>query len=103
MAYPWHPRHGKRVRGYGRQGRGGRQILYIEVEPGLSREIPAWMCDAAVCAAITSGRPRIAGDAPSERRAVLDTRSAGWPCDRSLTPSTAKAGPDETSLPPSTG
>src|SRR5437867_2685963 len=55
VAYPWHPLHGQRVRVYGRQRRAGRQILYIEVQPGLSREIPAWMCDAAVCATISSG------------------------------------------------
>jgi hypothetical protein len=60
VAYPWHPLHGQRVRVYGRQGRAGRQILYIEVQPGLSRELPAWMCDGAVCAAITLGSPRIA-------------------------------------------
>src|SRR5712664_2963021 len=102
VAYPWHPLHGQRVRGYGRQGRAGRQILYIEVRPGLSREIPAWMCDAAVCAAITLGSPRIAVDALTELRAVLDTRSVGGPSDGSLTSSTAKEGSDETSLPPST-
>ena len=60
MRYPWHPLHGQRVRVYGRQGRAGRQILYIEVRPGLSREIPPWMCDSAVCAAITSGRAQVA-------------------------------------------
>jgi len=76
--------------------------LYIEVQPGLSREIPAWMCDAAVCATIISGSPRIAVDALTEIRAVLDTSSAGCPCDGSLTSSTAKEGPDETSLPSST-
>ncbi len=102
VAYPWHPLHGQRVRVYSRQGRAGRQILYIEVQPGLSREIPAWMCDAAVCAAITSGSPRIAVDALTELRTVLDTRSAGRPSDGSLTSSTTKEGSDETSLPPST-
>src|SRR6201987_2658870 len=39
VTYPWHPLHGQRVRVYGRQRRAGRQILYIEVQPGLSREI----------------------------------------------------------------
>ena len=103
VAYPWHPLHGQQARVYGRQGRAGRQILYIEVQPGLSREIPAWMCDAAVCAAITMGSPRIAIGALTELRAVLDTRSAGVPADGSLTSSMAKEGSDETSLPQSTG
>jgi hypothetical protein len=102
VAYPWHPLHGQRVRVYGRQGRAGRQILYIEVQPGLSREIPAWMCDAAVCAAISSGGPRLAIAALSELRAVFDGRSAGRPSDGSSTSSMAKEGLDETSLSQST-
>src|ERR1700747_1645652 len=83
--YPWHPLHGQRVRVYGRQRRAGRQILYIEVQPGLSREIPAWMCDVAVCATISSGAPRIAVAALTELRAVLDLCSTGRQSDRSLT------------------
>jgi hypothetical protein len=102
VVYPWHPLHGERVRVCARHGRAGRQILYIEVRPGLSREIPAWMCDAAVCAAITTGSPRIAVDALTELRAVLDTGSATRSLDGSLTSSTTKEGSDETSLPPST-
>src|SRR5207253_4169857 len=88
VAYPWHPLHGQQVRVYGRQGRAGRQILYIEVRPGLSREIPAWMCDAAVCAAISVGSARIAIDALTELRVVLDTRSVGRPRGGSLNSST---------------
>src|SRR5260370_10187433 len=76
VAYPWHPLHGQQVRVYGRQGRAGRQILYIEVRPGLSREIPAWMCDAAVCAALSLGSARSAIDALSVLRDVVATRSA---------------------------
>jgi hypothetical protein len=75
VSYPWHPLHGQRVRVYGLQGRTGRQILYIEVRTGLSREIPEWMCDAAVCAAITAGSARVAIAGLIELRAVLDNRS----------------------------
>jgi len=102
VAYPWHPLHGQRVRVYGRQRRAGRQILYIEVQPGLSREIPAWMCDAAVCATISSGPPRIAVAALTELRAVLDLCSTGRQSDRSLTPVMTKGGSNETSLEQST-
>src|SRR6516165_11032513 len=77
VGYPWHPLYGQCVRIYGRHGRAGRQILYIEVRPGLSREIPAWMCDAAVCAAMSSGSPRLAIAALTELRAMLDSHSAG--------------------------
>ena len=98
VTYPWHPLHGQRVRVYGRQRRAGRQILSIEVQPGLSREIPAWMCDAAVCATISSGPPRIAVAALTELRAVLDLCSTGRQSDRSLTPVMTKGGSNETSL-----
>src|SRR6516162_307901 len=97
VAYPWHPLYGQRVRVYGRQGRAGRQILYIEVRPGLSREIPAWMCDAAACAVISIGSSRVAVDALTELRAILDTRSVRGSSDESSTPSTRKGGSDETS------
>jgi hypothetical protein len=79
VAYPWHPLYGQRVRVNGRQGRAGRQILYIEVQPGLSREIPAWMCDAAACAEVSCGSPRLAIAALTELRAVLDSRSGKRP------------------------
>ena len=102
VTYPWHPLHGQRVRVYGRQRRAGRQILYIEVQPGLSREIPAWMCDAAVCATISSGPPRVAVAALTELRAVLDFCSTGRQSDRSLTPVMTKGGSNETSLAQST-
>jgi hypothetical protein len=36
------------------------------IQPGLSREIPAWLCDAAVCAVISVGSARIAIDALTE-------------------------------------
>jgi hypothetical protein len=100
----WWPIHGTRFMASesaftARQGRAGRQILYIEVQPGLSREIPAWMCDAAVCTAMSVGSARIAIDALTELRVVLDTRSAGPPRGGSLNSSTAMESSDETSLP----
>jgi ATP dependent DNA ligase domain len=67
-----------------------------------SREIPAWMCDAAVCATISSGPPRIAVAALTELRAVLDLCSTGRQSDRSLTPVMTKGGSNETSLDQST-
>jgi len=99
VLYPWHPLYGQRVPVYGRQGRAGRQILYIEVQPGLSREIPAWMCDAAACAAVSSGSPRLAIAALTELRAVLDSHSGKPPSDRSSLSLTVKEDLDETLLP----
>ena len=95
MAYPWHPLHGRHVRVYSRQGRAGRQILYIEVRPGLSREIPTWMCDAAACAEVTCGSPRLAIAALTELRAVLDSHSGEEPSGGSSMSSTVKEELDE--------
>src|ERR1700740_2314256 len=102
VTYPWHPLHGQRVRVYGRQRRAGRRILYIEVQPGLSREIPAWMCDGPLCATISWGPPRIAVAALTELRAILDLCSTGRQSDRSLTLMMTKGGSNETSLDQST-
>ncbi|MGA3402117.1 MAG: recombinase family protein [Acetobacteraceae bacterium] len=71
VAYRWHPLHGERLRLYQRTRRDGREILYLEVRAGVSREVPAWMCDAAACAAISVGPPEIGIDALNELRAVL--------------------------------
>jgi hypothetical protein len=60
------------------------------------------MCDAAVCATISSGPARIAVAALTELRAVLDLCSTGRQSDRSLTPVMTKGGPNETSLAQST-
>src|SRR5262252_5118413 len=98
VAYPWHPLHDQRVRVYGRQRRAGRQIVYVEVRPGFSREIPAWMCDSAECTAISRGPARVSAAALIELRAVLDTYSTARRSDRSLSSSTAKGGSNETSL-----
>jgi hypothetical protein len=49
------------------------------------------MCDAAVCAAMSSGSPRLAIAALTELRAMLDSHSAGHPADGSLTSSMTMA------------
>ena len=74
IEYPWHPLHGERQRVYRRRGKQGRQILYIEVEPGISRELPAWMADAAACAAMSPGSPEVVH--LNELRAVPDSHWA---------------------------
>jgi hypothetical protein len=90
------------VNAFGSMAVAGRQILYIEVRPGLSREIPAWMCDAAACAAVSCESPRRAVAALTELRAVLDGHSAEQPSDGSSMFSTVKENLDEASLPRST-
>jgi len=43
----------------------------IEDRPGLTRELPAWMCDAAACRAMTLGSPVVRLDALHELSTVL--------------------------------
>ena len=59
----------------------GNRLLNDEVWPGLSREIPAWMCDAAACAVVSCGSPRLAiaaltGFASVDASIELSTRGA---------------------------
>ena len=75
VEYRWHPLHGEQLRLCQRTGRGGREILYVEVRAGLSRELPAWMADAAVCTTMSLGPPQIGIDALNELRAVLTDHS----------------------------
>jgi hypothetical protein len=69
-------------------------LLYLDGEDLTARPL----CDAAVCATISSGPPRIAVAALAELRAVLDLCSTGRQSDRSLTRVMTKGGSNETSL-----
>ena len=71
IEYPWHPLHGRRLRVCQRAVRGGSEVLSLEDRPGLTRELPAWMCDAATCLAMTLGPPLVRVDALSELAATL--------------------------------
>jgi hypothetical protein len=75
VEYPWHPLYGERLRLYQRTGRRGQQILYLQVRADISREVPAWMCDAAACAAMSIGPPQVGVDALNELRSVLTAHS----------------------------
>src|SRR6185312_12780324 len=98
--YPWHPLHGRRLRVYGHCGKRGQQILYVEVVQGISRELPAWMADAAACAAMSSGPPQVDLGHLNELRAILDKHSAKPAPGGSSTPSTKTEGSDATSRQP---
>jgi hypothetical protein len=60
IEYPWHPLHGQVLRVVQRLTRGGTEILWLEERPGLCRELPVWMCDAAACLGMAQvGPPRV--------------------------------------------
>jgi hypothetical protein len=69
--YPWHPLHGKRVRLVARTARDGFDVVHLETRNGLSRELPAWMCDEALCAALSRGAAQVTVEAFLELRGVL--------------------------------
>lgn len=74
--YPWHPLHGQKLPVIRRRGRRGTEVLDVEVRPGVSRELPAWMTDEAACAAMSSGPAQVSVAALNELRAVLSQPSA---------------------------
>ena len=97
--YPRHPIRGECIRVYDRQGRAGRQILVIEARRGLTREIVAWIYEAAVCFTVSSVGAQVTSVGVIELPTMLDSRSAKPPAALSSTSSMAKEGCNERSLP----
>lgn len=54
-----------------RRGRRDDETVDLEIRPGVSRELPAWMTEVSVCLAMSLGRPQLSIAALSELRAVL--------------------------------
>ncbi len=79
IAYPWHPMHGRQLAVVRRRGRRGTEVIDVEVRPGVSRELPAWMADEAACAAMSLGPAQVSAAALNELRAVLSQCSTESP------------------------
>src|SRR3954467_4996141 len=72
IEYPWHPLHGQRLRVIQRFVCGGTGVVWLEERPDYCRELPAWMCDAAVCQGMAPvGSPMVAVDALEQLAALL--------------------------------
>lgn len=71
MLYRWHPLFGREIRVVRRVGRGWYELVHIEGIGCMSREFPAWMLDAAYCAAVTEGSPQVTVSALQELHDVL--------------------------------
>ena len=50
----------------------GMEVFLVEDRPGVARELPAWMCDAAACSRLTIGPPLVAVDALIELSSILE-------------------------------
>ena len=86
VEYRWHPFHGRRVHARDAGPRDGI-LLFVDGDPHVSRRLPVWMCNAAVCRPMMLGPPLVRVDALSElAEAVAD-----------LLP--GKAGPPSSALP----
>src|SRR5215217_1877393 len=82
IAYPWHPLYGRRLRVGQRTTRGAADLLLVEERIGVLRELPAWMCDEAACAAMTPGPPAVAIAALNDHRGADAPAGAGRPSPR---------------------
>ena len=79
IAYPWHPLHGRQLPVVRQRGRRGTAVIDVEVRPGVSRELPAWMSDEATCAAMSLGPAQVSVAALNQLRAVLSPCSTPSP------------------------
>jgi hypothetical protein len=71
IEYRWHPLHGKELHVCRRSGRVGTEMLEVEASPGVSRKLPAWMCDANTCSSMSLGPALVTISALNELRVVL--------------------------------
>ena len=69
--YRWHALYGRRVRRQYVERRAGGEVVYVEVSPGNVLVVAAWMFDAAACAGMELGTPRVTIAALAELHQVL--------------------------------
>ena len=96
IEYRWHPLYGKRLRISRRSARAQSTTIDVEVRPGLSRELPAWKCEASACSAMSLGPPQVSINALIQLRAVLTDRSTNQLDRASWTSSRTEESCDET-------
>src|SRR4051812_40308103 len=97
IAYPWHPLYGRRLRVGQRTTRRAADLLLVEERIGVLRELPAWMCDEAACAAMTPGPPAVSIAALNDLTLVLAGLTAKHPPPSSSSSPVAPEGPFEPS------
>ena len=70
VEYRWHPFHGRRLHARD-AGRRDGILLLVDGDPHVSRKVPDWMCNPAICQAMTLGPPLVRLDALSELSEAL--------------------------------
>ena len=75
VEYRLHPLHGRELRVVQRMRRDGYDVVWLEEREDLCRELPAWMCDAAICPPMaTLGPPLVRIDALNTLAAILSVK-----------------------------
>src|SRR5260370_15410723 len=69
--YRWHAHYGRRVRRQYVERRAGGDVVHVEVAPGIVIVVAAWMLDAAACAGMALGAPRVTLAALAELHQLL--------------------------------
>src|SRR5689334_11680491 len=69
--YRWHALYGRRVRRQYVERRAVGEVVHVEVAPGNVLVVAAWMLDAAACAGMELGMPRVTIAALAELRQLL--------------------------------
>ena len=91
--YRWHPHFGRTVRRFYSEQRASGEVVHIELAPGVVTVVAAWMLDAAACAGMTLGEPRVAVSALMDLHRLLLQRGVKRSChDTSMFSSTYEGG-----------
>lgn len=81
--YRWHPLYGRRVRLRDIEQRNAGRVAHVEVNPDVVMVVAAWMLDAAACAGMTAGEPRVNVAALCDLHQILRERTPGHLLDSS--------------------
>lgn len=63
--------HGRRLRRHYGERRAGGDVVHVEAAPGVVMVVAAWMLDAAACADMDVGPPRVAASALADLHRLL--------------------------------
>ena len=72
MHYPWHPGFQQELEVLYREARRGETVFVCRMPDGSGEVVASWMFDAAACAGMAIGPPRVSVAALVELRALLD-------------------------------
>ena len=72
--YRWHALYGRRLRRQYVEQRAGGEVVHVEMAPGVVLVLAAWMLDAAACAGMSLGAPRVTLAALAELDQLLTER-----------------------------